>query len=117
MENLSTQTLPWNVYQKIAFRFVFIYFILFIIFLDWSVNAILAYIYYDGHLSDLLDIIISWVGKHWFHISYTIVSPYDGQHNDRAYVYLLYFTLSAAAVLGTIVWSAWDKKRTNYETL
>ena len=117
MENLSTQTLPWNVYQKIAFRFVFIYFILFIVFLDWSVNSILSYIYYDGHLSDLLDVIISWVGKHVFHIPYTIVSPYDGQHNDRTYVYLLYFTLSAAAVLGTIVWSAWDKKRSNYETL
>jgi hypothetical protein len=117
MENLSTQTLSWNVYQKIAFRFVFIYFILFIVLLDWSVNSVFEYLYYDGHLSDLLDLIISWVGKRLFHIPYTIVSPYDGQHNDRTYVFLLYFTIAVLAVLGTIGWSASDRKRANYETL
>lgn len=117
MENLSAQTLSWNVYQKIAFRFVFIFFILFIVFLDWSVNIILSYLYYDAHLSNFLDTVISWTGKHLFHIPYTIVSPYDGQHNDRTYVYLLYFTMTVAAALGAIIWSALDKKRTNYQTL
>jgi hypothetical protein len=117
MENLSAQTLSWNVYQKIAFRFVFIFFILFIVLLDWSVNTILSYIYYDGHLSTFLDIVISWTGKHLFHIPYTIISPYDGQHNDRTYIYLLYFTMAVAAGLGAILWSALDRKRTNYQTL
>ena len=116
MENLSAQTLSWNVYQKIAFRFVFIFFILFIILLDWSVNAILSYLYYDAHLSKYLDIVISWVGRRLFHIKYTIVSPYDGQHNDRTYIYLLYFTMAVVAALGTFIWSALDRKRTNYQT-
>ncbi len=116
MENLSPIP-PWNVYQKIAFRFVFIFFILFIVLLDWSVNTILSYIYYDGHLADFLDIVISWTGKQLFHIPYTIISPYDGQHNDRTYVYLLYFTMAVVAVLGAIIWSALDRKRTNYQTL
>jgi len=57
------------------------------------------------------------MGKHLFQITYTIVSPYDGQHNDRTYVYLLYFTIAAVAVVGTIVWSALDRRRVNYETL
>lgn len=117
MENLSTQTLAWNVYQKFAFRFVFIFFILFIVLLDWSVNAILTYLYYEGHLSTFLDIVIFWVGKNLFHISYTIISPFDGQHNDRTYVYLLYFTMALAAALGAIIWSVLDRKRTNYQTL
>ena len=117
MENLSTQTLAWNVYQKFAFRFFFIFFILFIVLLDWSVNTILSFLYYDWHLSNVLDIVISWVGKTLFHISYTIISPYDGQHNDRTYVYLLYFTMAVAAALGAIIWSALDRKRTNYQTL
>jgi hypothetical protein len=116
MENLSPIS-PWNVYQKIAFRFVFIFFIQFIVLLDWSVNTILSYIYYDGHLSGFLDTVISWTGKQLFHIPYTIISPYDGQHNDRTYVYLLYFTMAAVAVLGAIVWSVLDRKRTNYQTL
>ena len=82
MENLS-HTPPWNVYQKITFRFVFIFFILFIVLLDWSVNPVFEYFYYEGNLAEFLDWIISRLGKHLFRIPYTIVSPYDGQHNDR----------------------------------
>src|SRR5215475_4198522 len=117
MENLSTQISPWNVYKKIAFRFCFIYFILFIVLLDWSVNIVFAYLYYYGHVSNILDGIISWIGKYLFHIPYTIVSPYDGQHNDRTYVYLLYFTMAGVESLGTIVWSVLDRKSANYDTL
>lgn len=116
MENLS-QTSPWNVYQKIAFRFVFIFFILFIILLDWSFNSILSYIYYEAGLAEFLDIVISWTGKHLFQIPYTIISPYDGQHNDRVYIYLLYFIMATVGVLGAMIWSVLDRKRTNYQTL
>src|SRR5215471_12879237 len=117
MENLSTQISSWNVYRKIAFRFCFIFFILFIVLLDWSVNIIVAYIYYYGHLSNILDIIIPWIGKYLFHIQYTIISPYDGQHNDRTYTYLLYFIMAVLAASGAITWSLLDRKRTNYQTL
>jgi len=116
MENLS-QTSRWNVYQKFAFRFVFIFFILFIVLLDWSVNSILTYIFYEGHLAELLDIVISWTGKHLFQIPYAIISPYDGQHNDRAYIYLLYFIMAIAGVIGAVIWSVLDRKRTNYQIL
>lgn len=117
MENLSAQTLPWNVYQKVAFRFIFIFFILFIVLLDWSVNTILSYIYYYGHLAEFLDVVISWTGKQIFQISYTIISPYDGQHNDRTYIYLLYFNMAVFATLGAVIWSVLDRKRTNYQKL
>lgn len=116
MEILS-QTPSWNVFEKFAFRFVSIFFILFIVLLDWSVNSILSYVYYEGQLAEFLDHIISWTGKHLFHISYTIISPYDGQHNDRVYIYLLYFFMLVTSFLGAITWSVWDRKRTNYETL
>jgi hypothetical protein len=117
MNNLSTQSLPWNIYKQIAFRFVFIFFILFIVFLDWSVNPVFSYFYYEGSLAEILDWVISWLGKYVFRIPYTIISPYDGQHNDRTYIYLLYFAMAAIAAIGTILWSTLDRKRTNYETL
>ena len=116
MENLS-QTSPWNVYQKFAFRFVFIFFILFIVCLDWSVNSILSNFYYNGNLAEFLDSVISWTGKQLFHIQYSIISPYDGQHNDRVYIYLLYFFMAVMGILGAIIWSVLDRKRTNYQTL
>jgi hypothetical protein len=116
MENLAEQILPWNTNKQIAFRFVFIFFILFIVFLDWSVNPVFSYFYYEGNLAEFLDWVISWLGKSVFRISYTIISPYDGQHNDRTYIYLLYFLMAAIAAIGTILWSILDRKRTNYET-
>ncbi len=116
-EEIATTPSPWKRYQKITFRFVALFFILFIIFLDWSVNPVLSKLYYYGPLSTLLDGVISWVGKDIFQIPYLIISPYDGEHNDRTYVYLLYFTMGVVAVLGTIVWSLLDRKRQNYQVL
>lgn len=116
MENLSAQILPWNPYKRIAFRFVFIFFILFIVLLDWSVNPVFSFFYYEGNLAQVLDGIVAWLGKHLFHIPYTIISPYDAQHNDRTYVYLLYFAMAAMAAMGTILWSVLDRKRANYDT-
>lgn len=116
MEDLAAQLSPWNLYKRIAFRFAFIFFMLFIILLDWSVNPVFSFFYYEGNLAQVLDGIVAWLGKHLFQISYTIISPYDAQHNDRTYVYLLYFAMAAMAAIGTILWSVLDRKRTNYET-
>ncbi len=117
MEQLVKPVLPWKAYQKVAFRFVLIFFVLFIIFMDWSVNPILSHLYYYGPLSTLLDTIISWVATDIFHIKDILVSPYDGEHNDRTYVYVLYFTMAVLAVLGTIFWSLLDRKRKSYSVL
>lgn len=117
MGNEATETLSWNIFRKIGFRFACILFILFFIFLDWSVNPLLSYFYYEGGLGEFLDGIIGWTGKYIFHIPYTIISPYDGQHNDRTYIYLLYFNFAVTATVGTVIWSALDRKRPNYETL
>ncbi|RIW13619.1 hypothetical protein D0X99_15350 [Algoriphagus lacus] len=100
-----------------TFRFAFIFFILFILCLDWSVNPVLSYLFYEGYLAELLDGAVQWTGKNLFHIPYTIISPYDGQHNDRTYIYLLYFIMAAAAVLGTVVWSMLDRRKANYDIL
>ena len=117
MEKLSTPSSPWNIYQKIGFRFALIFFVLYIILLDWSANPIFSYLYYYGPLSGGLDAFISWLGKHLFQIPYVIVSPYDAEHNDRTYVYLLYFTITLFALIGSLIWTLLDRKRQNYELL
>ncbi len=117
MENLATQTSVWTIYKKMAFRFVSIFFILFIILLDWSFSSFTSYLFYSAGVATFLDNIIGWVGKNIFDISYTIISPYDGQHNDRTYTYLLYFTIAVVAILVTVIWSILDRKRTNYDKL
>ncbi len=117
MEGKSTSSSPWKGYQKIGFRFFLIFFILFIILLDWSAVPVFSYLYYYGGLATALDSIISWVGKDLFHIPYIIISPYDAEHNDRTYVYLLYFIIAILSILGTVVWSLADRKRQDYNQL
>lgn len=117
MGNLSAEPLLWNSYRKMAFRFAFIFFILFIVLLDWSVNPVLSYFYYERGFATFLDVIVTWTGTHIFHVQNTILSPYDGQHNDRTYIYLLYFIMAMVALSGTIIWSIADSKRANYQTL
>ena len=77
----------------------------------------LSYFYYEKGFAEFLDAIVAWAGTYIFHVEYTILSPYDGQHNDRAYTYLLYFSMAMIALSGTIIWSVSDRKRTNYQTL
>ncbi len=108
---------PWKGYRKIGFRFFLIFFVLFIILLDWSAIPVFSYLYYYGGLSTALDSIIAWVGKDLFHIPYIIISPYDAEHNDRTYVYLLYFIIAILSILGTIIWSLADRKRQHYNQL
>jgi len=117
MQKSSAEASEWNIFTKGAFRFAFIYIILFIILLDWSVNPVLPYLFYEGGLAEFLDAVIGWVARNIFSIQEVIIAPYDGQHNDRTYVYLLYFIMLSSAALGTVVWSLLDRKRRNYETL
>ncbi len=117
MVRSSSEVLAWSMPKMVAFRFAFIFFILFIIFLDWSVNPFLPWFYYEGGHAEFLDATIAWVGKNIFNVSYTIISPYDAQHDDRTYIYLLYFTMGAVALLGTIIWTVSDRGRENYEVL
>lgn len=117
MDEKTTTPNYWKGYLKIAFRFVVLFFILVIIFLDWSVNPVLSRLYYYGPLSTILDALVSWVGKDIFQIPHIIISPYDGEHNDRTYVYILYFIITVVAVVGTMVWSLLDRKRQNYQVL
>lgn len=117
MEKIATSPSSWKSYEKMGFRFALLFFVLHIIFLDWSVNPILSKLYYYGPLSTVLDSVVSWVGKDLLRIPYLLISPYDGEHNDRTYVYVLYLTIVVVAVMGTIVWSLLDRKRQSYRVL
>lgn len=117
MEKSSSEPFDWNIVTKVGFRFAFIYFILFIVLLDWSVNPIFSFLFYEGGLAGFLDAVIGWVARNVFSIHEVIIAPYDGQHNDRTYIYLLYFIMLSAAALGTMVWTFVDRRRKNYGTL
>jgi len=108
-------TLRWNLAERIAFRFAFLYFALFLL-----THSTLSTIPFLGLLlrkySELWYPVGVWFGKDVLRLSYDVV-PAEGGVNNTAYGWALclcYLTLAAA---GTLIWSVLGKRRPDYERL
>ena len=113
MENLSAYP-NWSPTKKIAFRFVFIFFTLFIL-----INNNATFPFWDvifSYPTELLHTFIPWIGKNILALPYEITAFPDGS-GDTTYDYVVLFTEAVVAALGTAVWSIADKKRAHYMVL
>lgn len=118
MAYLNSDKTSYNtIYKETALRFAFIFFVLFIVFLDFYSNIFTDILYDIAHLDKLSDKAIYWVGNHLFKVPYYIIKPVVGDHSDSTYIYLLYFTMLSVAGSGAVLWSALDRKRTNHDKL
>lgn len=107
--NANYQTGYWENYQKIGFRFVFLYFILQVVPLDWK---------YYSHLFDI----------NWFHLQFNdifYISRYTPQflsNSSSATGWGLntladWAVIAILAILGAAIWGFADPKRNNYNNL
>lgn len=113
MENLSVHT-NWSPTKKIAFRFVFIFFTLFIL-----INNNATFPFWDvifSYPTELLHTFVPWIGKHILALPHEITTFPDGS-GDTTYDYVVLLTQAVVAALGTAVWSLADKKRAHYMEL
>jgi hypothetical protein len=117
MQTTTPNASSWSLTQKMAFRFAFIYFILFMVLLDFYNTPFTWAIFYFGRLEDFLDVIIPRMGKSIFNIQYPITSPTIGDHSDSTYIYILYSFMISVGTMGAIVWGILDRKRPNYDQL
>lgn len=113
MDNLSVSQ-DWSSIKKIAFRFVFIFFTLFILTTN---NG--AFPFWDvifSYPTELLHSFIPWMGKHILALPYEITIFPEGS-GDTTYNYIIILAEAVLAALGTVLWSFADKKRTHYTKL
>ena len=108
---------PWSLPQKIAFRFFFIYFILFITPWSWfsvipGVDFILKF--YD----DLIEWLVIKSNYYFFHVfGVKNVKPVYNGSGDTSFNWAwLCFLLSVAAI-GCIIWSLAERKKKSYRQL
>lgn len=104
----------WSSLQKILFRFIFLYFGLFIFIQNNGVFPPLSLLAH--YITQWLHILIPWIGKHILHLSYDITVFTNGS-GDTTYDYVILFFILVLSILGTIIWSALDPKASNYRTL
>lgn len=105
---------PWPTWQKITFRFIFIYFAL--NFQPWSwVGFIpgvgwLSQVYYSAESA-----LVNAANTHVFHVRDVLV-PVNGS-GDTSYAWVQLWLFLSLALFGTILWSILDRKRPHYEVL
>jgi len=99
-----------NVFFRLAFLFFTLYIVLnpngFVPFID---NAFEAYIQPFHKL-------IPWIGKHWLHLSYPITSFTNGS-GDTTFDLVMYVLIFLLSVIGCVVWTLLDRRRSGYAVL
>ena len=95
----AQQMAEWNLATRIAFRFVFAYFVLY------------AFPYQAP-----LERVVPWVGSHILHLSHAITVFPNGS-GDTTYNYVEVLCFLAVATVATLTWSLLDRRRANYERL
>ncbi|MES2653769.1 MAG: hypothetical protein V4663_18675 [Bacteroidota bacterium] len=111
MLNISNH---WTFLEKLIFRFAFIVLGLFMLFFN---NGTLPPLFFYFKLqNNLLQQFIPWLGKNVFHLPYNITVFTNGS-GDTTYDYLVLFCCFFISIIGTIVWTAIDRKSINYHRL
>jgi uncharacterized membrane protein YphA (DoxX/SURF4 family) len=104
----------WSLASRIAFRFGFSYFILYVY--PRSVGSLGAGIKYNNPLRDMWHVVVPWVGEHVLHLPGPFTEVANGS-GDQMYDYVLLFCIAIVAAVATIVWSWLDRNRKNYRVL
>jgi uncharacterized membrane protein YphA (DoxX/SURF4 family) len=105
---------PWRLSTRIAFRFVFSYFLLYIF--PGAVGALGADMPNNDAYRRLWHAIVPWVGQNLLHLGGDMTEVANGS-GDQLYDYILLLCLMVVAAIATAVWSWVDRKRTNYDQL
>jgi hypothetical protein len=103
----------WSAGEKMAFRFFFVFFVLYIF------PFPLSYVPYLGgwlSLEPLWRIIVPWTGAQVLHLPAPVTIFTNGS-GDTTYDYVKLFVMAVSAVAVALVWSAGDRRRRSYDAL
>ncbi len=109
----------WSLIKRIAFRFVLVYYLLYIG--PGPVGSLGTYKSIKGLDVNIWSVlwhqVVPWVGTNILHLNANALSEVPNGSGDELYDYVLILCLIVAAGFGTAIWSWLDRKRTNYQTL
>jgi hypothetical protein len=108
----------WRGATRVAFRFTFSYFTLYIVFTQMIAGLLYLPV---GRLPQFGEIppmpmLIEWTAKHLFGVTRPLVILGSGS-GDKTYDWVQAFCLLVIALVATAIWSALDRRRPNYATM
>lgn len=111
---------PWHPATRMAFRFCFLYMGLYIVLTQMLTSILFAATNDNGAWeldeSHAAQAVMQWIGRHVFHLGHAMVA-YETGSGDRQYDWVELAGIFFLAVVGTVVWSWLDRKRTAYPGL
>ncbi|MBS1511191.1 MAG: DoxX family protein [Bacteroidetes bacterium] len=114
MSTLSTSSTNWTTIQKLLFRLWFLYFATYIFFTPNNEIPLINTVY--EKLNNGLHLFIPWFAKTFcgYHNPITIFTNGSG---DTTYDYFLWLFGIVLTVIGSLIWSLLDRRRSSYNTL
>jgi hypothetical protein len=105
---------PWRPATRVAFRFAFAYLALynFPFLLQFTNSETVS----EWYARALWGPVVAWTGAHVLRLPQPVVGTPSGS-GDTTYDWVYNLCLLVAAVVATAVWSALDRRRTEYRTL
>ncbi len=114
MDSLAPEATRWSAAEKINFRFLFVFFLLFII--VENNGAFPFFDYVMQYPTEWLHAFVVWLGKHVLRLPYDIVHFTYGS-GDTTYDYILVLCCFVTAVIAAIVWTLIDRESEGYPKL
>ena len=107
-------TSPWSPTTKLAFRFTFVYFLLYMC--PRALGSLSAGLKANTVVDTMWHSVVPWFGQNVLHISGDFSEAATGS-GDRLYDYVLLLIIVIIAAVACVVWSWLDRQRPNYEVL
>jgi len=111
---------PWNAATKIAFRFAFVYFSLYNLYIPLYLLAFPPFSQILALYNSACALSVRFVSAHVLHLSHDFATDYlntPARSKDTTFEYVEVLVFFAVALLATVIWSLLDRRRLNYEWL
>ena len=116
----SVFTPEWSATKRLAFRWCFLYFGLYVVLTQMLTSLLLATTNDSGafevDMTPPARAIVVWLASHVFRIGHPIATVETGS-GDRYYDWIVLAVILALAVVGTVIWSVVDRRRESYAKL
>jgi hypothetical protein len=110
-QDLQPTPTEWSFGKKLAFRFFFLFFPLYIFFNPNGVIP-LSELVFDFYIEPFHQL-IPWIAKHVLNMSPDITVFTNGS-GDTTYDYVVVLFIIFLSLVGAMIWAALDRKRTNH---
>jgi uncharacterized membrane protein YphA (DoxX/SURF4 family) len=114
MENQDQAAADWSRVHLLAFRFVYVYLILY--YLPFPFGAIPHTDSLAQKYQSLWLVLVPWIGKHVLHLSQQIMLSFNCS-GDTTYDYVRVLCLLALAFATSLLWSFLDRSHSNYRQI